>query len=238
MEQIMVNMERCRWLPAGENNDKYLAVNIPQFQLLAFRGNKIDWRCNVVVGKTTNKTAIFKGDLKYVVFSPYWNVPQSIINKEILPGMKRNKNYLENHQMEWNNGKVRQKPGPQNSLGLVKFLFPNSFDIYLHDTPSKSLFNEDKRAFSHGCIRVSEPARLAAFLLEDFPEWTEEKMKAAMDSKKEQYVTLKKTVPVYIVYLTAFVDEQGKINFRDDIYNRDNTLKDMIFAKNGVKSAQ
>jgi len=238
MEQIMVNMERCRWLPAGDSSQKYLAVNIPQFQLLAFRNGTIDWRCNVVVGKTTNKTVIFKGDLKYVVFSPYWNVPQSIINKEVLPGMKRNKNYLANHQMEWNDGRVRQKPGPQNSLGLVKFLFPNSFDIYLHDTPSKSLFNEDKRAFSHGCIRVSEPQKLAAFLLEDYPEWTTDKMIAAMNSKKEQYVTLKKTVPVYIVYLTAFVDDRGKLNFRDDIYNRDNTLKDMIFAKNASKSAQ
>jgi len=238
MEQIIVNMERCRWLPARESSEKYLAVNIPQFQLLAFKDGTISWRCNVVVGKTTNKTVIFKGDLKYVVFSPYWNVPQSIINKEVLPGMKRNKNYLASHQMEWNNGRVRQKPGPQNSLGLVKFLFPNSFDIYLHDTPSKSLFNEDKRAFSHGCIRVSEPQKLAAFLLEDYPEWTKDKISAAMNSKKEQYVTLKKTVPVYIVYLTAFVDDRGKLNFRDDIYNRDNTLKDMIFAKNGSKSAQ
>ncbi len=237
MEQIIVNMERCRWLE-NETEEKYLVVNIPQFLLMAHRGNNIDWTCPVVVGKTTNKTAIFKGDLKYVVFSPYWNVPTSIINKEIKPAMKRNKNYLEKHQMEWNNGQVRQKPGPQNSLGLVKFLFPNSFNIYLHDTPSKSLFNEDKRAFSHGCIRVSEPAKLAAFLLEEYPEWTPEKMKEAMNGKKEQYVTLKKTVPVYIVYFTAFVDGKGKLNFRDDIYDRDNKLKDMIFAKNGGKSAQ
>ena len=237
MEQIMVNMERCRWLP-NETSSKYLAVNIPQFQLLAFRGNSVDWTCNVVVGSTTNKTVIFKGDMKYVVFSPYWNVPQSIINKEILPAMKRNKNYLEKHDMEWNNGKVRQKPGPRNSLGLVKFLFPNSFNIYLHDTPSKSLFKEDKRAFSHGCIRVSEPRKLAAFLLEDYPEWNPSKINEAMNSGKEQYVTLKETVPVYIVYLTAFVDSRGKLNFREDIYHRDNLLKDMIFAKNGSKSAQ
>jgi murein L,D-transpeptidase YcbB/YkuD len=237
IEQIIVNMERCRWLP-NETDNKYLAVNIPQFQLYAFRGNNIDWTCNVVVGKAANKTVIFKGDLKYVVFSPYWNVPKSIINKEIMPAMKRNKNYLENHNMEWNNGNIRQKPGPQNSLGLVKFLFPNSFNIYLHDTPSKSLFSEDKRAFSHGCIRVSEPEKLAAFLLEDLPEWTPENIDKAMNKGKEQYVTLKKTVPVYIVYLTAFVDSKGKLNFREDIYNRDNQLKDMIFLKNGSKSAQ
>jgi L,D-transpeptidase YcbB len=225
-------MERCRWLP-NETGKKYLAVNIPQFQLLAFRGNSIDWTCDVVVGSTTNKTVIFQGDMKYVVFSPYWNVPQSIINKEILPAMKRNKNYLEKHNMEWNNGKVRQKPGPRNSLGLVKFLFPNSFNIYLHDTPSKSLFKEDRRAFSHGCIRVSEPRKLAAFLLEDYPEWNSAKINEAMNSGKEQYVTLRETVPVYIVYFTAFVDGRGKLNFRNDIYNRDNQLKDMIFPKNG-----
>jgi murein L,D-transpeptidase YcbB/YkuD len=139
MEQVMVNMERCRWVE-NETGEKYLVVNIPQFQLTAYKGNNIEWSCPVVVGKTTNKTVIFKGDMKCVVFSPYWNVPPSIINKEILPGMKKNRQYLEKHNMEWNNGKVRQRPGPQNSLGLVKFLFPNSFNIYLHDTPSKSLF--------------------------------------------------------------------------------------------------
>jgi murein L,D-transpeptidase YcbB/YkuD len=213
-------------------------VNIPQFLLMAHRGNNIEWSCPVVVGKSTNKTAIFKGTMKYVVFSPYWNVPRSIMNKEILPAMRRNKNYLENHDMEWNGGKIRQKPGPQNSLGLVKFLFPNSFNMYLHDTPSKSLFKEEKRAFSHGCIRVSEPKKLAVFLLENDPEWTSEKIDEAMNSGKEQYVTLRKTVPVYIVYFTAFVDDKGKLNFREDIYHRDNQLRDMIFTKNDAKSAQ
>ena len=237
MEQIIVNMERCRWL-GNETGQKYLMINIPQFLLMAHRGNAIEWSCPVVVGKSTNKTAIFKGDMKYVVFSPYWNVPRSIINKEILPAMGRNKNYLENHGMEWNNGKVRQKPGPHNSLGLVKFLFPNSFNMYLHDTPSKSLFKEEKRAFSHGCIRVSEPKKLAVFLLENNPEWTSEKIDEAMNNGKEQYVTLRKTVPVYIVYFTAFVDDKGKLNFREDIYHRDKQLKDMIFAKNEAKSAQ
>jgi murein L,D-transpeptidase YcbB/YkuD len=189
--------------------------------------------CNVVVGKATNKTVIFRGDMKYVVFSPYWNVPNSIINKEIIPAMRRNPNYLAKHNMEYyNGGKIRQKPGPNNSLGLVKFLFPNSFNIYLHDTPSKSLFNEDKRAFSHGCIRVSEPFQLAKYLLRHTDNWTDEKIRAAMNSGNEQYVTLKKTVPVYLVYFTAFVDPKGKLNFRDDIYGRDTELKKMLFAKN------
>lgn len=237
MEQIMVNMERCRWIP-NEPAEKWLVVNIPQFQLLVHSGKSLLWTCPVVVGKETYKTAIFKGDMKYVVFSPYWNVPKSIINKEILPAMKRNSDYLQKHNMEWNNGNVRQKPGRDNSLGLVKFLFPNSFDMYLHDTPSKSLFNEDRRAFSHGCIRVSEPAKLASFLLADDANWTDEKIGEAMNSGKEQYVTLKKTVPVYIVYFTAFVDGRGKLNFREDIYHRDNVLRDMILAKNSLKSAQ
>jgi L,D-transpeptidase YcbB len=231
IEQIAINMERCRWLP-NETSEDYLFVNIPQFKLVAMERDSIVFSCNVVVGTATNKTVIFRGDMKYVVFSPYWNVPQSIINKEILPAMKRNPNYLAKHNMEYNGGKIRQKPGSNNSLGLVKFLFPNSFNIYLHDTPSKSLFNEDRRAFSHGCIRVSEPYELARYLLRFDPDWTPEKIKAAMNSGKEQYVTLNKTVPVYLVYFTAFVDSRGKLNFREDIYNRDPTLKEMLFSKN------
>jgi murein L,D-transpeptidase YcbB/YkuD len=184
-----------------------------------------------VVGKEANKTAIFQGNLKYIVFSPYWNVPSSILNKEILPAIRRNPNYLRAHNMEWNGKGVRQKPGGNNSLGRVKFLFPNSFSMYLHDTPSKSLFQEDRRAFSHGCIRVSEPRRLALHLLRNEPEWTEEKVDAAMNSEREQYVTVRKPLPVTIVYFTAWVDGQGRINFRDDIYKRDARLMDMIFSK-------
>lgn len=229
IEQILVNMERCRWLP-NETSSNYLVVNIPQFKLLVYENNQLNWSCNVVVGKETNKTVIFKGDMKYVVMAPYWNVPQSIINKEILPAMKRDKNYLAKHNMEWNNGQVRQKPGGNNSLGLVKFLFPNSYNIYLHDTPSKSLFKEDRRAFSHGCIRVSEPTRLAAYLLRHQKEWTPEKIRATMNGGKETYVTLNPTIPVYVIYLTAFVDSQGKLNFRDDIYKRDEKLAAMIMG--------
>jgi murein L,D-transpeptidase YcbB/YkuD len=229
IEQIIINMERCRWLP-NEPSDNIIVVNIPQFRMHIYEKNKLAWGCNVVVGKETNKTVIFKGDMKYVVLSPYWNVPPSIIEKEIKPGMARNKNYLANHNMEWNNGNVRQKPGSNNSLGLVKFLFPNSFNIYLHDTPSKSLFKEDKRAFSHGCIRVSEPRRLAEYLLRNDPAWPKEKIWEGMNSGKEQFITLKPTIPVYIVYFTAFVDQDGKLNFRDDVYKRDEKLAGMLFS--------
>jgi murein L,D-transpeptidase YcbB/YkuD len=130
--------------------------------------------------------------------------------------------------MEWNNGGVRQKPGPNNALGLVKFLFPNSHSIYLHDSPAKSLFNETDRAFSHGCIRVAEPKKLAVYVLRNDTAWNESKITAAMNAGKEKYVTLKQTVPVFIVYFTSWVSRDGQLNFRKDIYERDNRLLEML----------
>ena len=158
IEQIIVNMERCRWLPVELDND-YIVVNVPEYKFHAFENDSLAWSMNVVVGTVLNKTAIFNGMMNNVVFSPYWNVPTSIKNKEILPALRRNRNYLVRNHMEWNGNNIRQKPGPWNALGKVKFLFPNSHSIYLHDTPSKSLFSQDKRAFSHGCIREEDPKR-------------------------------------------------------------------------------
>lgn len=225
MEQIMVNMERLRWIPEDTTTDKeFILVNIPEYMLVYYENAKPVWRCGVVVGKPMTKTVIFSGNMKYVVFSPYWNVPASIIKKEVKPGMARNKNYLAKHNMEWNGGQVRQRPGPTNSLGLVKFLFPNSYSIYLHDTPSKSLFNENNRAFSHGCIRVSKPKDLAIRVLRQYPEWTPEKIDAAMHAGVEKTVSLKQTIPVYIGYFTAYIGEDGMVNFRKDIYKRDADL--------------
>jgi murein L,D-transpeptidase YcbB/YkuD len=155
-------------------------------------------------------------------------VTANILKKEILPGMQKDPNYLESHHMEKFGDGVRQKPGPWNSLGAVKFLFPNSHNIYLHDTPSKSLFQESKRAFSHGCIRVAEPKNLAMYMLRDDPTWTEEKIAKAMDSGKEQYVAVKNPMPVYITYFTAWVDRQGDLNFREDLYNRDSQLSNLL----------
>ncbi|MEX6688185.1 L,D-transpeptidase family protein [Danxiaibacter flavus] len=228
IEQIIVNMERLRWIPADSISDEFILVNIPAFTLSYYEDKKIAWGCNVVVGTPMNKTVIFSGMMQYVVFSPYWYVPPSIIRKEILPGMKRNSNYLANHRMEWNGGNVRQKPGKNNSLGLVKFLFPNANNIYLHDTPSKSLFGEDKRAFSHGCVRVSEPRQLAIRLLRYDSSWTPEKIDKAMNAGTEKYVTLKKKIPVYIGYFTCFMDANGMVNFRDDVYKRDDRLMEML----------
>ncbi len=230
IEQIIVNMERCRWVPQELKTD-HLLVNIPDFRLHVFEKDSLVFSMNVVVGKNQHKTVIFNGDMKYIVFSPYWNVPSSILKNEILPAIRRNKNYLASHNMEWNGGSVRQKPGPNNSLGLVKFLFPNSHSIYLHDTPAKSLFNEDKRAFSHGCIRLAEPKKLAIYLLRNDSSWTEEKITEAMNKGKEQTVTLSKPIPVFIAYFTSWVDRTGKLNFRNDIYNRDSRLAKMILDK-------
>lgn len=225
VQQMMINMERMRWIPLGDHGGKFILVNIPAYQLFYYEDNKLNWDCKVVVGKEMSQTVIFGGNLQYVVFSPYWYVPQSIIKKEILPGIKKNPNYLEKHRMEWNEGKVRQKPGADNSLGLVKFIFPNVNDIYLHDTPSKPLFNEDVRAFSHGCIRVEKPKELAKRLL---PHWTSVNIDRAMNSGKEQWISLKTKVPVYIGYFTAYVDSAGELNFRDDVYHRDQRLLEML----------
>lgn len=229
IKTIIVNMERCRWVSTEVTKAKeYIFVNIPSYKLSYFKNNNLALRCNVVVGSTMNKTVVFSGMMSYIVFSPYWNVTPNIIKTEILPEMKKDKNYLANHNMEWNNGAVRQKPGPRNSLGLVKFLFPNSNNIYLHDTPSKSLFSSEKRAFSHGCIRVEKPKELANLILENDPYWTPEKIDKAMHKNKENWYTLKEKIPVYIGYFTALVDEEGNINFYKDIYEKDVQLAAML----------
>jgi murein L,D-transpeptidase YcbB/YkuD len=231
IEQIIVNMERCRWIPIIPDSANYILVNIPEYRLHFVKNGQTIFESNVVVGTPMTKTVIFSGDMKYVVFSPYWYVPQSIINKEIKPGMSRNKNYLATHNMEWNGGNVRQKPGPRNSLGLVKFIFPNSNNIYLHDSPSKPLFNEETRAFSHGCIRVAKPKELAMTILADDPNWNEQKITQAMNKGTEQSYNLKKTIPVYIGYFTAWVDNAGVLNFRKDVYARDGRLAGMLMSK-------
>ncbi len=234
IQQLIVNMERSRWVPVNLQPN-YIVVNIPEYTLHVYEHDSLAWNMNVVVGQPAHKTVVFNGNIKYVVFSPYWNVPSGILNKEVLPGIRRNKNYLSKHNMEWNDGRVRQKPGPNNSLGLVKFLFPNSYDIYLHDTPAKSLFGENNRAFSHGCIRLAEPEKLANYLLRNDSSWTKESINAAMHAGKEKYVTLKEPMPVFIAYFTSWVDRNGKLNFRKDVYGRDSRLAEMIMEKPALK---
>lgn len=234
LKQILLNMGRMRWMPT-EPDGRLIIVNIPEFVLHVYENKKKAWDMNVVVGKEGHNTTMFSGDLNQVVFSPYWNVPPSIVQKEILPKLASNPGYLASQNMEQTgtdeNGvpKIRQLPGANNSLGRVKFLFPNSFNIYFHDTNAKSLFDKDKRAFSHGCIRLAEPEKMAQYLLRDQPEWTPEKIEEAMNSGNEKYVKLKNPVPVIITYYTAWVDDNGQLNFRDDIYSHDETLGSKMF---------
>lgn len=235
IEQILLNMNRSAWMPKEAQN--LVQVNIPSFMLYVFEGGKKAFEMPVIVGKEGTNTMMFSGNLNQVVFSPYWNVPQSIVKNEILPAMKKDASYLKQKNMEIV-GKgdsiptIRQLPGEENSLGKVKFLFPNSYDIYLHDTPKKGLFKTDKRAYSHGCIRLANATKMAQYLLRDQKEWTPAKIDEAMNAKKEQTVKLSKTVPVVITYYTAWVDENGALNFRDDIYGHDQrTTKRMFVGK-------
>jgi murein L,D-transpeptidase YcbB/YkuD len=233
IKQIIVNMERCRWIsPEFAKAKEYIVVNIPSYKLNLVRDGKNEFESPVIVGRNVTKTVIFSGKLSYIVFCPYWNLPVSIINKEVKPGMAKHKNYLEIHNMEWNNGQVRQKPGKNNSLGLVKFIFPNADDIYMHDTPAKSLFAHERRAFSHGCIRVEKPRALAIEILKGDPSCTPEKIDAAMHAGIESTYPLKSKIPVYIGYFTAWVDQQGEINFYDDIYGLDERLAKLLIDEN------
>jgi L,D-transpeptidase YcbB len=233
LQQVLMNMDRMRWLAAEPKGD-LIVVNIPEFVLHAYEGGKKVFDMVIVVGKEGHNTMMFNGDLNQVVFSPYWNVPPSIVKNEILPDMAANSNYLESQNMEIVSSdgeipEIRQRPGGENALGQVKFLFPNSFNIYFHDTPSKSLFEKDKRAFSHGCIRLKEPEKMANYVLRKQPEWTPDKIYEAMNKGEEKYVKVKDPIPVIVTYYTAWADENGKLNFREDIYEHDSKLAKKMF---------
>jgi len=234
LEQLVVNIERMNWVPPAVKGVT-IFVNIPEFMLYVQQGDAELFNMPVVVGKQGNSTTMFYGDLNQVVFSPYWNIPKSITEKEILPGIEKDKDYLAKKNMEIKeevNGVpvIRQLPGEDNPLGRVKFLFPNSFDIYFHDTNEKDLFSKEKRAYSHGCIRLSDPVKLANFLLKDMKEWTPEKIDSAMNSGQEKYVRIHEPVPVVITYYTAWVDRNGLLNLRDDTYGHDAAMSKKLFT--------
>jgi murein L,D-transpeptidase YcbB/YkuD len=225
LKQLQINMNRLSKV-SNVTEGTWLVANIPEFKLHVYENGQHVFDIDIVVGTQSNKTVIFNNEMKQVVFSPYWNVPPSIIKEEILPAMRKNKNYLsangyEQVGTEGGLPKIRQKPGNRNSLGLVKFLFPNSHNIYFHDTPAKSLFQLPKRTFSHGCIRLAEPKKLAEYLLRNNPEWTSDKIEKAMNGGKELAVNLSKPVPVSISYFTAWVDQEGVLSFREDVYGLD-----------------
>jgi len=246
IRQIELNLERWRWLPETLG-DRYVLVNIPTYHLTAVENGQVSLQMRVVTGKTDSPTPIFSDEMTTVVFSPYWNVPPDIARNETLPAVMRDPGYVDRNNLEvvragrvldpwsvdWSRpGRVefRQRPGAHNALGGVKFMFPNQFDVYLHDTPADALFARVERDYSHGCVRLEKPLEMAQWVLQDRPEWTPEKIQAAMASGREQHVALKHHIPVYIVYETVWVDDDGTVEFREDVYGHDARQEKMIPA--------
>ncbi len=254
IDQILMNMERWRWIPKKFEAD-YLLVNIPEYKLHVVEDGKEAFNMNVIVGKELHETPIFSDKVEYVVLAPYWNVPFSIIENELRPKLVANaQGTLDRLDMEvvkgwgdkatpvdpnsidWANVSektwkytLRRRPGPKNDLGDVKFIFPNSKSIYLHDTPHDELFSQTKRGFSHGCVRVAEPLKLAEYLLRNKPGWDATNIEQTIATREEKYVTLPEKLPVYLVYFTSWVDDAGKVHFRDDIYGHDKSLAKEYF---------
>jgi L,D-transpeptidase YcbB len=252
VRQMQLTLERWRWLPVILHAAPIVA-NVPEFRLRAYDENfKIALTMNVVVGKAyDHDTPVFRDSMEYVVFRPYWNVPYSIAKTEMLPRIARDPNYLatkgfqvvDSRQQVVTSGAVtddvlaqlragklfiRQNPGPKNSLGLVKFIFPNSYNIYMHDTPEQEFFSRTRRDFSHGCIRLERPADLAVWVLRDMPGWDMAHVRAAMNGGPNQQVNLTHPIPVLIVYATVIVTEDGLVHFYDDIYGHDATLEKVL----------
>ena len=223
--QIAANLERARWMPRTLGT-RYIYVNVPAFHLAAYDGDKPPLEMKVIVGQEyeDKATPVFSDSMEFVVFRPYWNITPDIQAKEIEPKIASNPGYLDANDMEYYKDggatRIRQKPGPKNSLGYVKFLFPNDFNIYLHDTPNHALFDKDVRAFSHGCIRVEKPAELAQWVL----GWDAAKVDQAMrDGKDNQQIKLPTKIPVYIAYGTTYMRD-GQLYFGNDLYHRDDQL--------------
>jgi murein L,D-transpeptidase YcbB/YkuD len=237
IKTIELNMERWRWLP-DTMPARYILVNVPDYRLDAIENGKSVLNMRVVVGAPDKKTPIFADEMTTVIFSPYWNVPPDIAKNETAPHAAKDPGYLARNNMEvvsvsgqtldpasvdWSHPegvRIRQRPGGENALGGVKFIFPNNFNVYLHDTNAGKLFDRLERGLSHGCVRVEEPQKLAQYVLRDFPEWTPEAINAAMQSGTEKGVKLKAAIPVFIVYMTAWVHEGG-VRFLKDIYGHD-----------------
>ena len=239
VRQIELAMERLRWLPA-QLPERFVLINIPEFRLRGFDDGgpvpRVDM--GVVVGSEADKTEtpVLNADMRYLIFRPFWLVPTSIAKKEIGPKAERDPAYLTRQNMEVVNGKIRQKPGPTNSLGLLKFILPNPFHVYLHDTPSKRLFHRTRRDFSHGCIRVADPPALAEFVLQGQSGWDRERIQQAMTSGPDNHrVDLQSPVPVYVLYTTVAAEPDGRIDFFDDIYGHDATLEALL-AKTAPRS--
>lgn len=222
IQQVRLGLERLRWLPNAYTG-RWIGVNLADFRAYVFDDDKVTFQTRTVIGRQFHETPMFTGTMTYVVINPYWNVPASIARSEILPKAAKDPGYLEREHMEVDGSAVRQLPGPWNSLGRFKFMFPNPHNVYLHDTPARALFAQADRAFSHGCVRLEKPADLAAILL-GTQGWTPQRIQATVDSGAQTVVTLETPVPVYISYATAFRGPDGLLHFRRDIYGRDRKL--------------
>lgn len=253
VRQLQLTLERWRWLPT-EFSAPPIIVNIPDFRLrILDENNQVVKVMRVVVGRAMRgQTPVFTRDMTYVVLRPYWNVPPNILRGEIIPAIQRDRNYIaiKGFEVTTHDGKVvtsgeisdevlaqlkagklavRQKPGPANSLGLVKLMFPNEHNVYLHSTPVQELFSRSRRDFSHGCIRVEEPAELAAWALRNNAGWTLDRVQQAMQNGSDNVtVSLTKRVPVFIVYGTAIAYENDEVRFFDDIYGHDAKLAEAL----------
>jgi murein L,D-transpeptidase YcbB/YkuD len=255
IRQIVLNMERLRWLPEDIER-RYILVNIANFELEVLEADRVIMNMAIVVGKQNQRTSVFSGKMTYIELNPYWNIPQTIAVKEILPKIKKDPTYLaqkrikvieywRRQEREVNPNKIkwsrlnqdnlkysfRQDFGPGNALGRVKFMFPNKFDIYLHDTPERHLFKRTQRTFSHGCIRIAKPIDLAEYLLKDDLKWDRRKILAEIGRGKRQVLKLQEPIDVHILYLTAWVDHQGEVQFRPDIYQGDAVLMQALQEK-------
>lgn len=246
LQQIELNMERWRWLPQ-DLGDPHIIVNIAGFELDVVEGGSQVLTMRVVAGRPYRRTPVFSDRMTYLVLSPYWHVPRSLAVQDILPQIKKDPAYLQRQGMtvfrgntqeivdpatiDWSTisatnfpFRLRQNPGPNNALGDVKFMFPNQFNVYLHDTPSRTLFERASRDFSSGCIRVQRPLELAEYLLRGNPGWTEERLRAAVRRGSEETVSLPRPVPVHLLYWTSWAEPDGSVQFRPDIYGRDAVL--------------
>jgi L,D-transpeptidase YcbB len=246
--QIRLNMERWRWLPQ-DLGERYIMVNTADFKLNVIENEKMTESIRAIVGKRKRPTPVLSQKIRHLELNPYWNIPRNIALNDIIPSIKKDPNYLTDNNIrvfenweedakellpesiDWNKitrknfvYKFRQDPATSNALGQVKFMFPNQFSIYLHDTPARNLFNMTKRAFSSGCIRIEKPIPFAAYLLQDNPKWNLEKLMAAVNSKKNKTIIVSHPINIHVLYWTAWVDNDGIVNFREDIYGRDSRL--------------
>jgi len=256
IKQIIVNMTRWRW-QKHDLGEKYIIVNIAHFDLTAFEANQFTFGMPVIVGKFMNQTPIFSDRVSSVEINPYWNIPKSIARDEQLPELRKDPEYLVNRHVRifsgWGDNateidsrnvdwstvspemmdayRLRQDPGPWNALGRIKFIFPNKYSVYLHDTPTQSLFSHNKRAFSHGCIRVSDPMKLAEFVLsrQNNADWTPELIQQSIEEKEHVVIGLVKELPVHITYQTAWFDKHEIVCFNYDVYGRDKKLLRALF---------